>query len=279
MKRKPIPPLTELRAICQNVESTWYSRHIARPLSIRLTWLLLHTPITANGVTVLQLLTGIAGGFLIMQGNFAFGIIGILLVELGYIIDCSDGEVARYYDASSKKGVFLDIFNHVVVISFMFFTTGLFIQHFIDSPLFSLAVYSASLLCLSSVRIAQFEYLVNTRSKKGAKVRYQLALSATEQLSASEGSNVEVTTPIRSRKQRLLGLIRSQFIYPYNVHILQITFVVSLLAQSVMPVFLVYTVFAIGFLARDSVIIYKILRHSNEYFTEWMDRFAKDGVN
>lgn len=39
-----------------------------------------------------------------------------MLLQLGYILDCSDGEVARWKNQQSVKGVYLDLVGHVIVI-------------------------------------------------------------------------------------------------------------------------------------------------------------------
>ncbi|KAA3596806.1 MAG: CDP-alcohol phosphatidyltransferase family protein [Calditrichaeota bacterium] len=94
---------------------------IVRKISVYFTWLLLLTPITANGTTVLQGIVGVIGAFLLIYPDYLLCVIGILLLQLGYILDCCDGEIARYYKTSSVNGVFLDLIGHEIVIPMMYF--------------------------------------------------------------------------------------------------------------------------------------------------------------
>lgn len=99
-----------------------YAQYIVRPISVLFTWIFVRTPITANQVTILQEIIGIIGGILLIKGNF---VTGALFLQLGYILDCSDGEVARWKDQQSEQGKFLDLIGHMIVIPFYYFGLGL----------------------------------------------------------------------------------------------------------------------------------------------------------
>lgn len=117
--RPASPTLDELRAIAQpphvrarkNAEH-WTAELYLRHISIYLTALLVRTPITANGVTWLMIMSGWA----IAASLFIPGIGGALLAlffsQLQLYFDCCDGEVARWRGTSSAKGVFLDKVGH-----------------------------------------------------------------------------------------------------------------------------------------------------------------------
>ena len=92
----------------------WAGRLYMRRLSPYLTWLLLHTPITANGVTWLMIGLGLlAAGALSLPGLLpAVG--ALLLIQAQLLFDCSDGEVARWRASQSPAGVYLDRLGHYV---------------------------------------------------------------------------------------------------------------------------------------------------------------------
>lgn len=95
--------IKELRAICQYPQP-WLLRQL-RMVSIYFTWLFLHTPITANGITLL----GMAGGILTaVLFSLEYWVTGIGLLFVTLIMDLSDGEVSRYRGAQSKEGSYLD---------------------------------------------------------------------------------------------------------------------------------------------------------------------------
>jgi CDP-alcohol phosphatidyltransferase-like enzyme len=124
----PVPPVRELAAICggegrepgeRRALRTDYAR-LVRRLSIRLTWLLLHTRLSANQVTVLAILCGLAGGALLAWSDFWPLVIGVVLLQLSFVLDFSDGEIARYRALESGRkpdagGAFLDWIGHYYV--------------------------------------------------------------------------------------------------------------------------------------------------------------------
>jgi phosphatidylglycerophosphate synthase len=110
-----IRSIEELRRVCQpRVEPTLTSR-LVRRVSIYLTWALVRTPLTANQVTVLFLVSGLTGALLLGSGGYRWTVLGVVLLQLSVLLDYSDGEVARYRKATSALGSFLDIHFHLVV--------------------------------------------------------------------------------------------------------------------------------------------------------------------
>lgn len=118
--RPAAPSLAELRAVVQpdwvmaRTAEHWTGTLYMRKLSIYLTWLLVRTPISANGVTVLMILAGgLAGPALLLPGIWG-PLVAALLAQLQMFLDCCDGEVARWRNTSSPRGIFLDQLGHYV---------------------------------------------------------------------------------------------------------------------------------------------------------------------
>jgi phosphatidylglycerophosphate synthase len=120
-QRPTKPTIAELRSACQPPSVTgrsnaehWVADLYLRKLSPYLTRLLLKTPITANGVTYLMIITGIS----ISAALQIPGLLGIFLAfflsQLQMLWDCCDGEIARWRETQSPKGVFLDRVGHYV---------------------------------------------------------------------------------------------------------------------------------------------------------------------
>lgn len=112
------------KVVLKPFEPEPYARFIVRHLSVLFTWFFVRTPITANQVTVLQEIIGVGGCILLGFGNPYYAIIGVLLLQLGYILDCTDGEVARWKNQQSVNGVFLDLVGHLIVIPGYMFALG-----------------------------------------------------------------------------------------------------------------------------------------------------------
>ena len=119
-----VESIAELRRICQSIDKKKgklpLSVVFARKFSIYFTKLLLYTKITANQVTLLCIIIGVLGALVIAVGSPLMIFVGALLLELFYIFDHVDGEVARYRGTSSTTGVYLDFIGHYIVHPAMF---------------------------------------------------------------------------------------------------------------------------------------------------------------
>lgn len=113
------PTISQIREISQPASVTgrsnaehWVADVYLRRISPYLTRLLLVTPITANGVTYLMILTGISiSGALLIPGYTGI-LLALFLSQLQMLWDCCDGEIARWRNTQSPKGVFLDRVGH-----------------------------------------------------------------------------------------------------------------------------------------------------------------------
>jgi len=84
------------------------SKLVNRRLSLPITWLLARSPVHPNHITILAFLCAVAGGVVIAQSGYLAGVVGMLLVEAGSIIDGVDGELARLRFQFSQAGQWLD---------------------------------------------------------------------------------------------------------------------------------------------------------------------------
>jgi len=85
-----------------------------RRMSPYLTRLLLSTPVTANALTWLMLAAGLAAAFLLSLPNVVAAAGAVILIQLQVLLDCSDGELARWRQHFSPAGIYLDRFAHYV---------------------------------------------------------------------------------------------------------------------------------------------------------------------
>ena len=97
---------------------------LVRHVSGWVTPLLLMTPISANGVSVLSLLIGIAAGWLLMEGSYVSILQAAGLIVVSYVLDNCDGEVARARGQASAFGEALDNFADWIVHAVFFFGLG-----------------------------------------------------------------------------------------------------------------------------------------------------------
>jgi phosphatidylglycerophosphate synthase len=85
-----------------------------RRLSPHLTALVARTPISPNGVTWLMLAAGLAAAAVLSLPGLAAAVGALLLIQLQLLLDCSDGELARWQQRSSPAGIYLDRLAHYV---------------------------------------------------------------------------------------------------------------------------------------------------------------------
>ena len=120
------PTIAQLREVCQPVSVTgrsnaehWVADLYLRRISPYLTRVLLKTPITANGVTYLMIITGISISLALQISGVTGLVLAFLLSQLQMLWDCCDGEIARWRETQSPKGVFLDRVGHYLTESFI----------------------------------------------------------------------------------------------------------------------------------------------------------------
>jgi phosphatidylglycerophosphate synthase len=113
------PTLEQLRAVAQPPEvrsrknaEHWTAELYLRHISIYLTSVLVRTPISANGVTGLMILSGWAISACLLIPGIWGPLLAVFFSQLQLYFDCSDGEVARWRGTQSPKGIFLDKIGH-----------------------------------------------------------------------------------------------------------------------------------------------------------------------
>ena len=113
------PSLAELRAVAQPPEHIarynaehWAGALYIRHLSVYATRALLPTRISPNGVTWLMILVGVAGALLLPLPGVLGPVLCVVAMQLQILLDCSDGEVARWRQRFSPAGIYLDRIGH-----------------------------------------------------------------------------------------------------------------------------------------------------------------------
>ncbi len=86
----------------------WAGRLYMREVSLRVDRHLVNTKITPNQVTYVMTLAGaLAAPALLVPGIWG-AVLGVVMVQLYLLLDCVDGELARYKKQYSLAGVYLD---------------------------------------------------------------------------------------------------------------------------------------------------------------------------
>ncbi|MGK5629228.1 CDP-alcohol phosphatidyltransferase family protein [Streptomyces sp. URMC 123] len=115
----PKPSVAELRPVVhpaglkdRRSGEHWAGRLYMREISLRWTRHLVNTRISPNQLTYLMIVAGVAAGAALLVPGLTGAILGALLIQLYLLLDCVDGEVARWRKQTSITGVYLDRVGH-----------------------------------------------------------------------------------------------------------------------------------------------------------------------
>jgi phosphatidylglycerophosphate synthase len=106
------PGLTDRRN-----EEHWAGRLYMRRVSPYFSWLFIRIGFSPNQLTYLMIICGVLGGAAVAvtpdgPAGLAWAIAGALLIQAYLLLDCSDGEVARFRKRTSVTGIYLDRIGH-----------------------------------------------------------------------------------------------------------------------------------------------------------------------
>lgn len=102
-------------------------RYVCRFVSIYITRFLIPLGISANQVSLLMIITGLLASCFFLSSSAVLFLLGALLLQLWYLLDNVDGEVARYRHFqktgsmvidkkdSLLEGMYYDMINHYIV--------------------------------------------------------------------------------------------------------------------------------------------------------------------
>jgi phosphatidylglycerophosphate synthase len=86
----------------------WAGRLYMREISLRIDRHLVNTRVTPNQLTYLMTLSGVLAAPALLVPGIAGAVLGVLMVQLYLLLDCVDGEIARWKKQYSLAGVYLD---------------------------------------------------------------------------------------------------------------------------------------------------------------------------
>ena len=141
----------------------------AQLISPLLTRLFVKAGTTPNQVTVCMMISGVVGAALFAVPQVFCKVLGLVFMHLWYVLDCSDGEVARITRQFSKFGTEMDYIAHVVnhPLFNLAFAYGLICMGRYNSSL----ILWASLLCISAELVIRnligFQYMYKLKMVAG----------------------------------------------------------------------------------------------------------------
>jgi hypothetical protein len=100
-------PMLRLK-MANRANDGFFSVFFLRRVSKLLTWAAVKIGATPNQVTIASFAIGLYAAFLFAQGDTWSLILGAILLQISIIVDCVDGELARYTRKFSELGAWLD---------------------------------------------------------------------------------------------------------------------------------------------------------------------------
>lgn len=83
-----------------------------REISLRVDPFLANSRITPNQLTYLMVVAGVLAGAALLVPGLAGALLGAVLIQVYLLLDCVDGEIARWRKQTSITGVYLDRIGH-----------------------------------------------------------------------------------------------------------------------------------------------------------------------
>lgn len=112
------------------------SRHFSPYFSV----LFIKRGIRPNTITVFMILSGLIGAILFAIPDIICKVLGTVFIQLWFVFDLSDGEVARYTKQYSKYGTEMDYMAHVINHPFFIIAFALSFIQLYDVELYKLCI-------------------------------------------------------------------------------------------------------------------------------------------
>ncbi len=187
---------------------TLWNRYVCSHFSVYITKLLLCTPITANHVTFLMLIFGIAGSILLFNGFF---VAGLLVLHFAVILDNVDGEIARYRNERSMMGKYLDVVYHFSVSPLMLFGYAYGAYNLHPDKLLIIFGFLAAMFSKSVILPGIFDVIVTMRIK-GMHPPLRTKTDGSE-VKEIEGQAESYRSPLL----RIYSMVKDFWEYPFNL--------------------------------------------------------------
>lgn len=102
-------------------DDEWWSSFVTSPLAIAANYGVVGIPwITPNRITAASFVVAVVAMICILIGGFKLFITAAILIHISHILDCMDGQMARYRQVSSPVGSYYDRLTDQVQVSLWF---------------------------------------------------------------------------------------------------------------------------------------------------------------
>ena len=205
------PSLDDLRRVAQPPEvlgrrnaEHWASIAYMRRASLHVSRWAIGRGLSANQVTGLMVAAGVVGCVVAAVPGWISAVVAALLTQLYLLLDCSDGEVARWRGSESARGVYLDRLGHYVVEGGLMVAFGLRVGGWSEPSWLALGLAAAVGVLLTK---AETDLVHVARHASGLP-----KLSDTEPAIGSKGLAAARSAVSRLRLHRITGAIEASLL-------------------------------------------------------------------
>jgi len=112
--------LTRLWA-AKTKDEEWWSSFVTSPLAIAINYLVIDIEwLTPNIITLFSFIIAIISVIFIIAGGTVNFIIAAILINMSHVLDCMDGQMARYRKMTSAAGSFFDKYTDQLQVTLWF---------------------------------------------------------------------------------------------------------------------------------------------------------------
>ena len=106
-------------------DDEWWSSFVSTPLSLIINYVVVEWPwVTPNRITAASFVLASLAAICILFGGIACFITAAVLIQLSHVMDCMDGQMARYRKVSSPAGSYFDRLTDQVQVGLWFGSVG-----------------------------------------------------------------------------------------------------------------------------------------------------------
>lgn len=106
-------------------DDEWWSSFVTAPIALVINYFVVDIKwVTPNRITFLSFIVAIASAVLIVSGGTNNFLLAAFLIHISHVLDCMDGQMARYRQSFSRSGNFYDKATDQIQLALWFGSVG-----------------------------------------------------------------------------------------------------------------------------------------------------------
>lgn len=106
-------------------DDEWWSSFVTSPLAIAVNYFVVDIKwLTPNLITFFSFIIALISALFILAGGTVNFVVAAILIHLSHILDCMDGQMARYRKITSQSGAFYDKLTDQIQVTIWFGSVG-----------------------------------------------------------------------------------------------------------------------------------------------------------